>query len=850
MDKFVAIHAVRLPADPATLRILDELEAAGILSLDDAVQRGDRLHLELEAAAIAELRRKRVDVEVGGDVREAALRVQHLTRPSLRLVGEHGHLTGFVDGYLDTAAIDARFAALHDEFPALTTWTALPFATHGYDGAGAAPRGPAPVMLFRITTRAASLDRPAVLFVAGCHGREWVSPLAAIELAEQLLRNRRVHALIDGLDWLFVPAVNPDGINYAHHDDVAWRGNRRPPAPGAPSGGVDLGRNFGVSPSAFSEPEARNLRAVVERHRNVLTAIDCHGRGDGFVRPQPGGGPVGHAPIGAADHAVYLDLEAAMNAAIASVTPGKRYAVGAAASHAGSLDEYLYLAHRIFAISVKSGRDLQPAIADAQLSAIEVAAAALALGERTLALAAELGPPVSMVHVVDRSASMDAAGHGDAARSNARRLVELIGCGRGDAVGLVSFAEDAVTELPLTALDSPDARARARAAATTIGTGGWTSIGGGLQAGAALLAGAAGRRAIVLLSDGHENRPPTLAAVLPGVPEGIEVHAVALGTAADQPLLQDMAAATGGRYYFSPDALTLDEIYNFVRADVAGEQLVHNQTTTMDGACDDLDVTHRIAIEAGVAMATFCVTFAGHAGEPSVTLLPPDRTHARLPVPTCRDGHWHVRVRRPEAGTWRLRIEAPRVGEVVCNVAAFVHSRLRLELPELAGESPLETLFALEPRVVDGEQAVRAVRVTRTALAPAASLAQLQRSPARAHLATHDRGDTAGRVDALPPAILDALTIRHAVLRTRGIDPVAHRPLAGPTTGPLMVPSPIPGGSYNVRYEVRGNTRRTGPFVRVGLRSVYLVGDDSRGQASASEPTSVSAPFLHSPGAS
>lgn len=831
MARFVAIHAVRVPADAASLRILDELEATGVLSLDDAVQRGGHLHLELDPIAIEELRRKRVDVEVGGDVREAARRVQHLTRPSLRLVGEVGHLTGFVDGYLDATAIHARFAALHAEFPALTTWTALPFATHGYDGAGAAPRGPAPVMLFRITTRAAALDRPAVLFVAGCHGREWVPPLAAIELAEQLLRNPRVRALIDGLDWLFVPALNPDGINFAHHDDVAWRRNRRPAAPGAPSGGVDLGRNFGVSPSAFSEPEARDLRAVVERHRNVIAAIDCHGRGDGFVRPQPGGGPVGHAPIGAADHAVYLELEAAMNAAIASVTPGKVYSSGAAASHAGSLDEYLYLAHRIFAIAVTCGRELQPPIAEAQVSAIEVAAAARALGERALALAAAHGAPVSLVHVVDRSASMEAAGHADAARSNARRLVELTRCGGGDALGLVTFAEDATVELPLTALDAPDDHARARAAAAAIGAGGWTSIGGGLQAGAALLAGAGpgGPRAIVLLSDGHENRPPTVAAVLPAVPEGVEIHAVALGAAADQPLLQDMAVATGGRYYFAPDALALDEIYNFVRADVGGEQLIYNQTATMDGVCDDLDVIHRVTVEAGVAMATFCVTFAGHAGEPAVTLLPPDRTHAGLPPPIRRDGHWHLRVRRPEAGTWRVRVEAPRVGEVLCNVAVFVRSPLRLELPELAGESPLETLFALEPRVVDGEQPVRALRITRSALAPTASLAQLVRSGTRAHLAMHERGDSAGRVDAPPPAILDALTIRHAVLRSRGIDPVAHRPLSGPTSGPLMVPSPIPGGSYNVRYEVRGNTRRTGPFVRVGLRSVYIVGDDSRG---------------------
>src|SRR5262249_28096038 len=147
--------------------------------------------------------------------------------------------------------------------------------------------------------------------------------------------------------------------------------------------GVDLNRNFSIywgqagssanpcdyqiyhGPSAFSEAENRNIRHVIETFPNILAAVDCHSFGETFYRPQPTGGKfISAEPVPPDDHAIYLALEAAMNAAVATVSPGKTYSTGTTSNHAGTFDEYTYFGHRIFGFEVEIGQDFQPPIAD------------------------------------------------------------------------------------------------------------------------------------------------------------------------------------------------------------------------------------------------------------------------------------------------------------------------------------------------------------------------------------------------------------------------------------------------------------------------------------------------------
>jgi len=158
----------------------------------------------------------------------------------------------------------------------------------------------------------ASPTKRKVLILGGTHARELMNPDAimylAIELAESYLDSTPItyggrtwsvtdiRLILESLDIWFVPCVNPDGREYVMNVDSLWRKNRRlAPSPTAPACvGVDLNRNADivwgvlrgnttcspcqetyVGPSAFSEPESRNIKHLLETQRFV-TFLDVH----------------------------------------------------------------------------------------------------------------------------------------------------------------------------------------------------------------------------------------------------------------------------------------------------------------------------------------------------------------------------------------------------------------------------------------------------------------------------------------------------------------------------------------------------------------------------------------------
>jgi len=541
-----SFRRVEVSVDEPTLRLLRMMGADGRLSADHLMVRENRAFMAASDTDIALLRKMGLEVRVGQDLFEQASRVK-AERLAPRLAREaDGLLTGFVSEYLDTTGILDRFQSLHTEFPALTEWLDLPYPTSGYDGSNAALHGPATVKLFRITTTPGWVSKPGLLLIAGNHAREWIPPLAAIEFAEQLLRTytpgspnpgvQAINEIVEGLDVLIVPAMNPDGINYSHHDDAMWRKNRRANPPAAPPAcdGVDTNRNFSIywgdagssgapcnegyrGTAAFSESENRNIRHVLEQFPNILTAVDCHSFGEDIFRAQPTGGIyIASEPVEPRDHEVFLMLETAMNAAISSIVPGKTYSTGTTNNHAGTCDDYLFLAHRIFGFTVECGQDFQPPIAEGVGVVQEVAAALRVLAQNTLQLATHFNFPVTIAHVIDRSGSMVASGYAEPALSNGRRMIDLMSL--NDAVAVCSFNQAATTHLPRTIISDPGIFAVARNAVNSVAFGGWTSIGAGLQAAGQELVAGPGPKSVVLLSDGYENRAPWVADVLPALP--------------------------------------------------------------------------------------------------------------------------------------------------------------------------------------------------------------------------------------------------------------------------------------------------------------------------------------------
>lgn len=171
-------------------------------------------------------------------------------------------------------------------------------------------------------------ERRGVLILGGTHARELMNPDAIIELAIDLFisyRNDRdidygrrkwtatdVRILLESLDLWLVPCGNPDGREYVMNADDMWRKNRRDNA-GSTCDGVDLNRNlhmlWGVTqgnvscdpcrdnycgPSAFSEPETRNVKHLLDTRR-IDCFLDVHSYSELVLYPW------GHAPTQTTD---------------------------------------------------------------------------------------------------------------------------------------------------------------------------------------------------------------------------------------------------------------------------------------------------------------------------------------------------------------------------------------------------------------------------------------------------------------------------------------------------------------------------------------------------------------------
>ncbi|MFG1819171.1 M14 family zinc carboxypeptidase [Kribbella sp. NPDC049174] len=149
--------------------------------------------------------------------------------------------------------------------------------------------------------------KPVFLMIGLHHAREWPSGELTIEFAYDLLKNdgvdSRITSILDKSRVVVVPVVNPDGFTLSRTLGYELKRkncrivNGQLPTSGQcaqssnQSRGVDLNRNYsgfwgpGASSSltsetyrgasAFSEPESRNIQALVSQHQ-VTTLITNH----------------------------------------------------------------------------------------------------------------------------------------------------------------------------------------------------------------------------------------------------------------------------------------------------------------------------------------------------------------------------------------------------------------------------------------------------------------------------------------------------------------------------------------------------------------------------------------------
>ena len=261
------------------------------------------------------------------------------------------------------------------------------------------------------------------------------------------------------------------------------------------------------------------------------------------------------------------------------------------------LPVYVWLVRRRAGGGLVLGR--APALAGSQVSRLRVwGAEALRAGTWTCLVLALAGPRspattvdetaqgIGIVIAMDISSSMLAEDFRPANRLAVAKqtTMRFIQGRQHDRIGLVAFAGEALTQVPVT-LDYDllfDALEKLRPGLLEDGT----AIGMGLATAASRLRATPGpSRVVVLLSDGENNRGSIdpRAAARAAAAYGIRVFTIGVGSTGvarvpvartpnglvygmlpvkiDEPLLADIARVTGGRYFRATDAQALARIF-------------------------------------------------------------------------------------------------------------------------------------------------------------------------------------------------------------------------------------------------------------------------------------------------
>ncbi len=222
------------------------------------------------------------------------------------------------------AEINAQMTAWTTAYPALASSITVGNSLEGRSIKGVKITGPDSAEFPRA-------NRPQILFNGCQHAREWISPMVNMYLGDQFLMQYAsggiAKDLLDRVEFIIVPVVNPDGYEYTWSTNRLWRKNRRN---NGGSFGVDLNRNWGYQwggegassvpsdetyrgPSAFSEPETQVMRDMVLANTRLRAAIDFHSYSQLILSPWS------YTSTLPPDAAIFDQLNSSMQSAIQGV---------------------------------------------------------------------------------------------------------------------------------------------------------------------------------------------------------------------------------------------------------------------------------------------------------------------------------------------------------------------------------------------------------------------------------------------------------------------------------------------------------------------------------------------------
>jgi len=178
--------------------------------------------------------------------------------------------------------------------------------------------------------------------------------------------------------------------------------------------------------------------------------------------------------------------------------------------------------------------------------------------------------PLSVVLAIDRSGSMRGRPIKDARQAAADFIKEMR---RIDRVGAVSFDDHVTVISRLSSDKGPLLKAIAK---ITVGKD--TALNDAVMNALALLSPFTGRRAVVVLTDGKENRSKASRkeAIDKAREIGVPVITIGLGAEVDVSTLQAIADRTGGRSFFAQESSELPSLYRAI-----ARQLINQYRVTL-----------------------------------------------------------------------------------------------------------------------------------------------------------------------------------------------------------------------------------------------------------------------------
>jgi murein tripeptide amidase MpaA len=219
--------------------------------------------------------------------------------------------------FLNVVEIESALIGLASAYPNVTQLITLPFFTVEGRQSHALRIGNGPC------------PRTGVLIISGAHAREWGGPDICINFAADLIEAwdmgtglvyggtsytaSEIESIIERLDVIVFPDINPDGRHYSQNTFAMCRKNRNPASGGSANKlGVDVNRNFdflwdfntAFAPGAqaagslastnpsdelfhgtapFSEAESKNVRWLFDQFPRISWFMDIHSYGGDFL---------------------------------------------------------------------------------------------------------------------------------------------------------------------------------------------------------------------------------------------------------------------------------------------------------------------------------------------------------------------------------------------------------------------------------------------------------------------------------------------------------------------------------------------------------------------------------------